>query len=181
MSDCLRPRWLCSPLVIFPTFFSLSLNLVISSSWFEPQSAPGLVFVDCIELLIFGCKEYNQSDFSLDHLVMFIRWKRSIFIPIPKKGKAKECSNYHSIAHISHSSKVMLNILQARLWIREPWTTRCSSWFQKRQRNQRSNCQHFLDHRESKGKDVPEKHLLLLHWLSPSLWLCGSQQTVEKF
>ena len=42
-------------------------------------------------------------------------WKRSVFIPIPKKGNAKECSNYHTIALISHSSKIMLNILQARL------------------------------------------------------------------
>ena len=42
-------------------------------------------------------------------------WKRSDFIPIPKKGNAKECSNYCIIALISHASKVMLNILQARL------------------------------------------------------------------
>ena len=42
-------------------------------------------------------------------------WKRSVFIPIPKKGDAKECSNYHTIALISHASKVMLKILQARL------------------------------------------------------------------
>ena len=42
-------------------------------------------------------------------------WKRSVFIPIPKKGKAKECSNYHTIALISHASKVMLKIIQARL------------------------------------------------------------------
>ena len=42
-------------------------------------------------------------------------WKRSVFIPIPKKGNAKECSNYHTIALISHTSKVMLGILQARL------------------------------------------------------------------
>ena len=42
-------------------------------------------------------------------------WKRSVFIPIPKKGKAKECSNYRTIALISHASKVMLKILQARL------------------------------------------------------------------
>ena len=42
-------------------------------------------------------------------------WKRSVFIPIPKKGDAKECSNYRTIALISHSSKVMLKILQARL------------------------------------------------------------------
>ena len=42
-------------------------------------------------------------------------WKRSVFIPIPKKGNAKECSNYRTIALISHTGKVMLKILQARL------------------------------------------------------------------
>ena len=42
-------------------------------------------------------------------------WKRSVFIPITKKGNAKECSNYHTIALISHASKVMLKILQAML------------------------------------------------------------------
>ena len=42
-------------------------------------------------------------------------WKRSVFIPLPKKGNAKECSNYHRISLISHASKVMLIILQARL------------------------------------------------------------------
>ena len=42
-------------------------------------------------------------------------WKRSVFIPIPKKDNAKQCSNYHTIALISHASKVMLKILQARL------------------------------------------------------------------
>ena len=42
-------------------------------------------------------------------------WKRSVFIPIPKKGNAKECTNYHTIALISHATKVMLKVLQARL------------------------------------------------------------------
>ena len=41
-------------------------------------------------------------------------WKRSVFIPIPKKGNVKECSNYHTIVLISHASKVMLKLLQAR-------------------------------------------------------------------
>ena len=45
-------------------------------------------------------------------------------------------------------------------------------------RNQRSNCQHVLDHRKSKRG--PEKHLILLYWGCQSLWLCGSQQTVEN-
>ena len=48
-------------------------------------------------------------------------WKRSVFIPIPKKGNAKECSNYHTIALISHTSRAMLKILQAQASaIREP-------------------------------------------------------------
>ena len=42
-------------------------------------------------------------------------WKRSVFIPIPKKGNAKECSNYHTIVLLSQGSKIMLKILQARL------------------------------------------------------------------
>ena len=42
-------------------------------------------------------------------------WKRSVFVPIPKKGNAKECSNYHTIVLISHASKVKLKILQDRL------------------------------------------------------------------
>ena len=42
-------------------------------------------------------------------------WKRSVFIPVPKKGNAKECSNYHTVALISHASKVILKILQVRL------------------------------------------------------------------
>ena len=58
--------------MVFPTFFNLSLNLAIRSSWSEPQSAPGLNFADCTELLylLYLCKEYNQSDFGVDHLVM---------------------------------------------------------------------------------------------------------------
>ena len=55
-------------------------------------------------------------------------WKRSVFIPIPKKGNAKECSNYCTIALILHASKVMLKILQARFTVCEPRIARCSSW-----------------------------------------------------
>ena len=47
-------------------------------------------------------------------------WKRSVFIPIPKKGNAKECSNYRTITLISHTSKVMLKILQAK--VQSTWT-----------------------------------------------------------
>ena len=55
-------------------------------------------------------------------------WKRSVFIPIPKKGNAKECSDYHTIALISHANEVMFNILQARRRLmRVPCTARRSN------------------------------------------------------
>ena len=58
------------------------------------------------------CTQYAAN---LENSAVAQDWKRSVFIPIPKKGNAKECSNYRTIALISHSSKVMLKILQARL------------------------------------------------------------------
>ena len=73
-------------------------------------------------------------------------WKMSVFIPIPEKGNAKECLNYCTIALISHASKGMLKILQARL---QQYVNRELPDVQaglERQRNQRSNCQHPLDH-----------------------------------
>ena len=54
-------------------------------------------------------------------------WKRSVFISIPKKGNAKECSNYHTIALISHASKIMFEMLQASA-VCKPGASRCSSW-----------------------------------------------------
>ena len=57
-------------LMVFPTFFNLSLNFTIRKWWSEPQSAPSLVFLTVWSFSIFGCKEYNQSDFGIDHLVM---------------------------------------------------------------------------------------------------------------
>ena len=102
-------------------------------------------------------------------------WKRSVFIPIPKKGNAKECSNYHTIALISYASKVMLKILQARL---QQYVNRelpdVQAGFKKgrgtRLPNAKlPNCQYRLDH--GKSKRVPEKHLFLLYWLYQSLWL----------
>ena len=52
---------------------------------------------------------------NLENSAVITGWKRSVFIPIPKKNKVKEFSNYHTTALISHASKVMLKILQAKL------------------------------------------------------------------
>ena len=94
-------------------------------------------------------------------------WKRSVFIPIPKKGNAKQCSNYHTIAFISHASKVMLKILQARL----QQYVNCEipdvqAGFRKGRvtRDQIANIRWII------GKTrVPEKNLFLLYFLFQSL------------
>ena len=52
---------------------------------------------------------------KLENSAVATGWKRSVFIPISKKGNAKECSNYHTVALMSHASEVMLKVLQARL------------------------------------------------------------------
>ena len=101
-------------------------------------------------------------------------WKRSVFIPIPKKGNAKECSNYCTTAVTSHTSKLMLKILKVRL----QWYVNCElpdvqAGFRKGigTRDQIANI-HCI-------KRVPEKHVFVFYWLSQSFWLCGSQQTEE--
>ena len=84
--------------------------------------------------------------------------------------------NYCTVALISHATKVIYPGKSSI--IHKLWNSICSSWIEKRQRNQRSNCQHSLDDRKSKR--ILVKHLLLLYWPCKSLWLCGSQQIVEK-
>ena len=64
---------------------------------------------DAVKVLYsIGQQTWNTQQWPQD-------WKRSVFIPIPKKSNAKECSDYRTIALISHASKVMLKIIQARL------------------------------------------------------------------
>ena len=88
-------------------------------------------------------------------------WKRSVFIPIPKKGNAKECSNYCTIALISHASKVMLKILQARLQLYvNGELPDVQAGFRKGRgiRDQIANMCWIIEKQE-----VPEKHLFLLY------------------
>ena len=64
---------------------------------------------DDVKVLLLICQQiWKTQQWSQD-------WKRSVFIPIQKKGNSKECSNYHTIVLISHASKVMLKMLQAKL------------------------------------------------------------------
>ena len=99
---------------------------------------------------------------NLENSAVATRMERSVFIPIEKKDDAKECSSYHTIALISHASKEMLKILQARLQqYMDHELPDVQAGFRKGKRNQRSNCQHPLDH--GKSKRVPEKHLFMLY------------------
>ena len=100
-------------------------------------------------------------------------WKRSVFIPIPKKGNAKERSNYRTIAFISHAIKVMLKILQVRLQqYMNHELPDAQAGFRKGRgiKDQIANI-----HWHRKSKRVPEKHTFLLYCLCQSLGLCGSQ------
>ena len=95
-------------------------------------------------------------------------WKRSVFIPVPKKGNAKECSNYHTIALISQASKVMLKILQARLqqYVNlELPGVRAGFRIGRETRDQVANICWII----KKNKKIPEKHPLLLYLLCQSL------------
>ena len=107
-------------------------------------------------------------------------WKRSVFIPIPKKGNAKEYSNFCTISLISHASKIMLTILQVRL----QQYMNCElpdvqAAFRKGRgtRDQIANICWFI----KKARELQKKYLFLLYWLCQSLWLCGWQKTGKFF
>ena len=99
---------------------------------------------------------------NLENSAVTKGWKRSVFIPIPKKGNAKECSNYRTMALISHASKVMLKILQARLQqYMNHELANVQAGFRKGRgtRGQIANI-HWVT---EKNKEIPKKHLLLLY------------------
>ena len=83
--------------------------LVMSNSCEPMNCSPLILKDDAVTVLHSICQQIGKTQQWPQH------WKRSVFIPIPKKGNAKECSNYCTIVLISHASKVMLKILQARL------------------------------------------------------------------
>ena len=93
--------------------------------------------------------------------------------------KERQCQRMmklvHNCTHFTYYKSKVQNSPSVASTVCEPRTSRRSSWIYKRQRNQRLNCQHTLNHRKSKR--VPEKHLLMLYWLRHSLWRCGSKQS----
>ena len=95
-------------------------------------------------------------------------WKRSVFILIPKKGNAKECSNHHTIVLISHTSKVMLKIFQARLqqyMNRELPNVQAGFRKGRETRDHNANIHWIIE----KAREFQKKYLLLLYWLCQSL------------
>ena len=95
-------------------------------------------------------------------------WKRSVFIPIPKKGNTKGCSNYHTIALIAHASKVMLKVLQARLqqYMNHEIPDVQAGFRKGREtRDQTANICWIME----KAREFPKKHIFLLYWLRQSL------------
>ena len=104
-------------------------------------------------MLLKCCTQYTQQIWKT--LQWPQDWKRSVFIPVPKKGNAKECSNNHTVAFISHASKVMLKILQARL---QQFVTRelpdVQAGFRKGRgtRNQIANIRWIIKKQESSRK-----------------------------
>ena len=104
-------------------------------------------------------------------------WKRSVFIPIPKKDNAKEFSNYHTIALISHSSKVMLKILQVKLqqYVNQELPD-VQAGFRKGRgtRDQIANICWIME----KAREF-QKNIYFCSLTMPKS-LCGSQQTMEN-
>ena len=95
--------------VLFSMFFKLSNTNKASGGDGIPVELFQILKDDAVKVLHSTCQQmWKTQQWPQD-------WKRSVFIPIPKKGNAKECSNYHTIVLISHVSEVMLKILQARL------------------------------------------------------------------
>ena len=128
------------------------------------------IFVACYEVLHLICQQiWKTQQWPQD-------WKRSAFIPIPKKGNPKECSNYHTIALISHASKVMLKILQTRLQRYVNWgLPDVQAGFRKGRRDQTANICWII----KKARDFQKKTSIsaLLTTLKPStVWItinCG--------
>ena len=111
-------------------------------------------------------------------------WKRSVFIPIPEKGNAKECSNYFTIAFISHASKVILKILQARLQQqvnRELPDVKVGFRKGRGTRDQTANIHQIIEKaREFQGKKSTSASLTMLKPLT--VWIttnCGKFQRWE--
>ena len=123
------------------------------------------------------CIQYasKYGKFSSGH-----RTGKVSFFPTPKKGNAKEHSNYNTISVISHSSEVMLEILQAGLQQHANWKlTDVQAGFQKGRGN-RSNCQHMLSHMKSKRIPEKKKNIYFCFTDYPGVFDCVDHSKLEN-
>ena len=107
-------------------------------------------------------------------------WKRSVFIPIPKKGNAKECSNYCTIALISHTSNVTLKILQARLQQYVNWELPDVQVGFRKGRGTRDQIANICWIIEKAREFQKNTYFCFVDYIK-TVWLCGSQQTGKFF
>ena len=124
----------------WPKYWSVSLSIIPS------KEHPELISFRMDRLDVLAVQGTLRSLLQQD-------WKRSVFISIPKKGNAKECSNYHTIALLSHTSKVMLKILQARI----------QQYVNHELPDVQDGFKKDGETRDQIAKRVPEKNLLLLY------------------
>ena len=142
-----------------PLFHVISMPLIFTSSS-KATGIPVELFQilkdDAVKVLHSICQQiWKTQQWPQD-------WKRSVFIPIPKKGNAKECSNYCTSALISYASKLMPKVLQARLqqyMNRELLDVQAGFKKGRGTRDQIANILWII----KKAKEFQKKHLLLIH------------------
>ena len=150
--------------------FTASSSRIWNSSTGIPLPPLALFIVKLLKVHLTLDSRMSGSRWVITPLWLSVSWRWAVatglgkvsFHSNPKKGNAKECSNYHTIALISHASDVMLKIFQARLQqYVNPELRDVQAGFRKG-KNQISNCQHPLDH--GKSKRVPEKHFCFIDY-----------------
>ena len=105
-------------------------------------------------------------------------WRRSVFIPIPKKGNAKDCSNYHTFALISHASEAMLKILQARL---QHYVSQNSQMFKLNlEKAEETEIKLPTSVGSLKKQESSRKTSTSALLITPKPWLCRSQHIAEN-
>ena len=115
---------------------------------------------------------------SLENSAVATGLEKVSFHSNPKERQCKKCSNYRTIALISHASKVMLKISKPDF--SNMWTVNFQMFKLVLEKLKEPEIKLPTFTGSWKSKRVPEKHLSLLYWLCQSLWLCGSQSTVEN-